>query len=49
AGDGDKRIRAPRPMRWVDARCGRTLAAAAAEVTVRMTRGQTLLLEIEPA
>ncbi|NQU11817.1 hypothetical protein HQ590_13565, partial [bacterium] len=49
ATDGPKRLQSPHATRWTNVRSGKQLAGSAAEVTVPLTRGQTLLLAIEPS
>ncbi|MCE9592034.1 MAG: hypothetical protein K8S99_16120 [Planctomycetes bacterium] len=46
SGSGSKTLRGRRPTTWINARTGKTLANGAAEVTLHLERGQTVLLEV---
>lgn len=46
ASAGDKTLRNPEPARWTDVRTREVVARDATAVTLRMSRGQTALLEL---
>lgn len=47
ASDGVKHLRWPNAANWTDVRTGRMLGRATCEISVHMTRGQTLILAVE--
>jgi len=47
AADGEKLLQSPSPVDWLDVRTGQRLARATDRLSVRLSRGQTLLLSLE--